>query len=78
MHGRILGRTDKRMHNKYWKINETKRTIAASSEVLVANADLDARRMTPFPKDVAKKLDAAIVRFNALGWDPNVSGAIRS
>lgn len=77
VHGRILGRTEKRMHNKYWMINETKGKIAAASEVLVANADLDARRMTPFPDDVAKNLDDAIARFSTLTWDPQVSGAIR-
>ncbi len=77
VHGRILGRSAKRLHNKYWMVNETKGKIAATSEVLVANADLDARRMTPFPEPVASNLDAAIARFDALGWDPRVSGAIR-
>lgn len=77
IHGRILGRSAKRLHNKYWMVNETKKKIAATSEVLVANADLDARRMTEFPEHVAANLDNAIARFNMLGWDPRVSGAIQ-
>jgi acyl-CoA thioester hydrolase len=77
IHGRIIGRSAIRLHNKYWMVNETKGKIAATSEALMANADLDARRMTPYPEDVAEKLDAAIDRFEMMGWDPRISGAIR-
>jgi acyl-CoA thioester hydrolase len=76
VHGRIVGRNENRMHNEYWMVNHTKGKIAAASEVLVANADLDARKMAPFPEDIAANLDAAIARFNELDWAPNVSGAI--
>jgi acyl-CoA thioester hydrolase len=77
VHGRILGRNENRMHNKYWMVNHTKGKIAAASEVLVANADVGARKMAPFPEDIAANLDAAIAHFNELDWAPNVSGAIR-
>lgn len=76
MRARILGRKDKLLHNKYWMLNETKGKIAATSEVLVGHADLEARRLIAFPEDVAKNLDAKILESDAVGWDPDISGAI--
>ena len=76
MRGRILHRTPKLLHNKYWMLNETKQKIAASSEVLVGHADLSLRRLVPFPDTVASNLDARIAETNLLGWEASVSGAI--
>lgn len=76
VHGRILGRTDKLMHNKYWMVNETRGVVAATSEVLVAHADLDARRTTPFPADIAHALDERLREFERLGWEAPVAGLI--
>jgi acyl-CoA thioester hydrolase len=75
--GRILGRTDKLMHNKYWMINETRGVVSATSEVLVAHADLDARRTAPFPPDVVQALDERIREFDQLDWEAPVAGVIR-
>jgi len=67
----------KRMHNKFWMVNETRGVVAATSEVLVTCADLAARRTTEWPEDVAAGFQERLARFRALDWDTNVSGAIR-
>jgi acyl-CoA thioester hydrolase len=74
--GRIIDRSDKMLHNKYWMVNETKNKIASTSEVLVGHADLAARRLAPYPEDIQLILDAKIGEYNGLGWPVDVSGAI--
>lgn len=76
IHGRMIGRTAKLMHNKYWMVNETTGRIAATSEVLVANADLTLRKIAPISDDACAKMDRHLAEVNALGWEPPVSGAI--
>jgi len=74
--GRVINRSDKMLHNKYWMVNETKRKIASSSEVLIGHADLAARRLASFPEDITPNLDKKIKEYNALAWEPEISGAI--
>jgi len=76
IYGRIVGRTPKRLHNKYWMANETRGNIAATSEVLVTCADLKARRTAPFPDAMGATMDARLAEHRALAWDAPVSGAI--
>lgn len=77
IHGRMVRRTAKLMHNKYWMVNETTGRIAAMSEVLVANADLTLRKIVPISEEACAKMDRHLAEVNALGWEPPVSGAIQ-
>lgn len=76
IHCRMIAHTDKCMHNAYFMINETKGKLASTSEVLVGYADLKARRLTSIPDDLVKRLDDHIEQCDALGWTPELSGAI--
>lgn len=78
VYGRIVNRTPKRLHNKYWLANETRNNVAASSEVLVTCADLKARRTAPFPEPMSSAMDARLAEQRALGWEAPVSGAIQA
>jgi acyl-CoA thioester hydrolase len=68
IHGRIIRHTPKLLHNKFWMINTSTGKMAATSEVLVANADLEARRTTPFTDEVVASMDRHIAECDALGW----------
>lgn len=76
IHGRTLSRSARMLHNKYWMVNESTGRIAASSEVLVANADLEVRRMTEFDDAMKGRIDRHVAEMDALGWTPPRSGAI--
>ncbi len=76
VYGRVIDRTEKMLHNKYWLINDTRTRIAATSEVLVGRADLTIRRLAPFPPAEIVLVDEQLASFNALDWDPMPSGAI--
>ena len=78
IYGRLLGYSPKRVHNKYWMVNEDQGVIAAASEVLVTCADLNIRRTAPYPDKVAKIIAERHVECEALGWTADPSGIIRA
>ncbi len=77
IHGRILSHTHKLQHNKFWMINTSTGKIAATSEVLVANADLEARRTAPFEPAAVESMDRHIATCDALGWEVPTAQPIR-
>lgn len=76
IYGRMVNRTDKLMHNMYWMVNDTQEKVAATSQVLVGNADLNKRRLTPFSDEVAQRLDGHIAHCDELGWYAETTGGI--
>jgi acyl-CoA thioester hydrolase len=76
IYGRVLGRSAKRVHFMMFMVNETTRVLASTFEVLGSHADMRIRRTSPYPPQLAAKLDAVIVQHNALGWDAPVCGVI--
>ena len=76
VHGMMVTRSDKLMHNKYRMVNETQGCLAAASEVLVGRADLSARKLAAFPENEATVIDAKLAEYAALDFDPDASGLI--
>lgn len=74
--GRVLGRSAKRVHFMMFMVNETTQVLASTYEVLGSHADMRVRRTSPYPPQIAAKLDATIAEQNALGWDAPVCGVI--
>ncbi|MEM7692906.1 MAG: thioesterase family protein [Pseudomonadota bacterium] len=63
----LLGRDQKRLH-VYQTMLGADGAPAAFSESLFVHVDLSARRVVPFPPDVAEALDGMIARHSAAGW----------
>ena len=76
IHGRMIERSEKCMHNMYWMLNETRESVAGSSEVVVGHADLKARRLMSFPPDIGERFDTAVAEWDSMDWLPELSGAI--
>lgn len=76
VHGRIIGRTEKKMHVMYFMINDTRENIAATQESLNIHADLKLRRSAPFIEPIAEGIDAVLAEQGRLEWEAPVSGAI--
>jgi acyl-CoA thioester hydrolase len=74
---RLIGRSAKRIHFMLFMVNETNGTLAATIETLGAHADMRIRRMSPYPPDLAAKIDAVIAESEALAWAAPVCGVIR-
>ncbi len=77
VHGRVIGRTEKKVHKMYFMVNDTKENVAATQESLNIHADLQARRSSPFIPAIAEKIDGLIADHSQLDWDAPVSEAIR-
>ena len=76
VYGRTLARSEKRMHGVWFVTNESRRAVSCIFEFLSSHADLDARRTSAFPDDVAGSIDALIAKDAALPWPAPVSGVI--
>ena len=73
---RLLARSEKRLHYIMFMVNETTNTLASLGEGLDSHADLATRRTSPFPPQIAAKIDALLAEHQRLGWDAPVCGAI--
>jgi acyl-CoA thioester hydrolase len=74
---RMVARSAKRIHMMYFMVNETTGKLAATLEGLGSHADLTVRRTSPYPPELAARIDALIAEQDALGWDVPISGAIQ-
>ena len=73
---RLLGRSDKRLHYMMFMVNETTGKLACIGEGLDSHADLATRRTSPFPAQIAARIDALVAEHQRLDWDAPVCGAI--
>jgi len=76
VYGRVIGRTEKKVHVMYFVVNDTRENVAATQESLNIHADLAKRASAPLTEDIAKNIDALIAQHSALAWACPVSGAI--
>jgi len=76
VYARFLGRTAKRLHGLWFIVNETRDQLSNTFEFITAHADLDTRRTSPFPEDVATRLDDLIAKDQALDWSAPVCGVM--
>jgi acyl-CoA thioester hydrolase len=76
IHGRILGRSGKRVHFMMFMLNETTGKLAATFEVLGSHADLRTRRTSAFPAHIAAQIDALLDGQRQLAWAAPVCGVI--
>ena len=73
---RVLARSDKAIHFIHFMMRDHDNTLAATSELVGAYANLTDRRTAPFPPQIAEKIDQYLVSHNKLDWDPLVCGVM--
>jgi acyl-CoA thioester hydrolase len=73
---RLMFRTPKRIHLIHFMFNEDTQLLSATHEEVMAHMDLTARCMTPYPDPLAKQLDDALVKHQALPWEAPLCGAM--
>jgi acyl-CoA thioester hydrolase len=75
---RLVARSSKRMHYLMFMVNETRNCLAAIFECVNSFADLKLRKTSPFPAEIAARIDAEVAAGAALDWPPPVCGAMRA
>jgi acyl-CoA thioester hydrolase len=73
---RLLARTAKRLHYLMFMVNETRGNLASIFECVHAHADLQARRTSLYPPELATRLDAIIAEHARLDWPAPVCGVM--
>ena len=74
VYGRLIGLSASRFLFLGFLVNETQDRVASTAEALVAFADMQARRVAPFPPDLAARMNDLLAQHNALAWEPPLSG----
>jgi len=75
---RLVGRSPKRLHYLLFMVNETRGALASIIEVMNTHVDRATRRTTPYPEDVAARMDAVLAAHARLDWPAPVCGAMRA
>ncbi len=74
---RLLQRSDRRFHAMHFMINETTGQLASTLELLGTFANLQKRRATSIPPEIAAEFDAKLKADRQLDWAAPVSGVMR-
>ncbi|MGB1251801.1 MAG: acyl-CoA thioesterase [Candidatus Promineifilaceae bacterium] len=71
---RVLGIGRKKLHHIFFMLNETTGRVASLSEGLGAFANLQTRRLAPWPDDITANLNALYLPTTTLDWEAPVCG----
>lgn len=77
IYSRLINRSDKKLHFKFYMINETQNTVSATMEGLGFHVSKQTKRSTAFLDTVASRLDKRLAEHRALDWEVELSEAIR-
>jgi acyl-CoA thioester hydrolase len=72
----LLGRSERAAHTIVYLVDETQERISCVMEEIFLCVDMESRRTTPWPDDVAAKIDARIAEHQALDVSPTLSGSM--
>lgn len=75
---RVIDVTPKRAHFLGFIVNDTRRQLAATLEVVMMNVDMNLRRGAPFPPAAKARLDALLEQHRKLPWAAPVCGVMRA
>ncbi|HUN05058.1 MAG TPA: thioesterase family protein [Aggregatilineales bacterium] len=75
---RLLARTPKRLHYLMFMVNETRGNLASIFECVHAHADLQVRRTSPYPPELAARLDAILAEHAQITWPAPVCGSMNA
>jgi acyl-CoA thioester hydrolase len=73
---RLLGRSDRGAHALVYLLDDSHKRLSFVMEEIFLHIDLETRRTTPWPDDIATALDRRIAEDAELPWEPDVSGSM--
>lgn len=72
----LLGRSERAAHVVVYLVDETHEQISCVMEEVFLCVDMETRRTTPWPAEVAEKLDARVAEHAGLDVKPELSGSL--
>lgn len=73
---RLVGRSERAMHVVVYLLDETHQRLSYVMEEIFLHVDMETRRTSPWPDDVAAAADARIAEHDALSWKAPLSGSL--
>ena len=73
---RLVGRSERAAHAVVYLLDDTHERLSYVMEEVFLHIDMESRRTTPWPDDVAAALDAQVADADALPWKPALSGSM--
>ncbi len=73
---RVLGRSAKLFHVMHFLIRDDDSRLCATEESIGAHIDMSTRRTSPFPAEVAARIDAWLLEHSRLPWPAPVCGVM--
>lgn len=77
VHSGLVGYDRKRLHFIHYIVNLSRNVLASSDERVAMYVDLKLRRSMEFNETELATLAKVKARYEALGWQPELSGAIQ-
>jgi acyl-CoA thioesterase FadM len=73
---RLLGRSERAAHALVYLLDESHERLSFVMEEIFLHIDMETRRTSPWPEDVADALDERAAADSQLPWEPDVSGCL--
>ena len=77
LHTGLVNYDRKRLHFIHHIVNLSRKRVASIDERLAMYMDLKVRRSAEFEPETLEKLRGTLASFNAMDWQPQLSGAIQ-
>ncbi|MEV0366772.1 thioesterase family protein [Nocardia fusca] len=77
VHVRVLERSDKALHLMTFLVDDKRDRLSNTLEIMLVHVDLELRRASPLPDDLAAALDRRIAADEALSWPAPTCGSLR-
>ncbi len=73
---RLLGRSERAAHALVYLLDDSHQQLSFVMEEIFLHIDMETRRTSPWPDEVAAALDARAAEHAELPWEPDVSGSL--
>ena len=77
IYSRLIDRSAKRIHVVHFMMDCDKVDLAATFEAIATHTDMTIRRSSPFPQQVADKLDQLLAEHKQLDWTAPTCGVMQ-
>jgi acyl-CoA thioester hydrolase len=74
VYSRAIARNGSRLHFVQFLVNATRGQLASIMETVSVHVDLNARRSSPMPSEIASQFDAMVAQHQTLSWQAPLCG----
>ncbi|MCD4527423.1 thioesterase family protein [Nocardioides sp. cx-173] len=73
---RLVGRSRRAAHVVVYLLDDSHSRVSYVMEEILLHMDMETRKTSDWPEDVARQIDARLAEEKQLGWEPMLSGSM--